>query len=212
MQPSGIVVAGGVSRRLGQDKRKLRLWGERGPMLLEHTLGVLAPLCDDLVVVLNDHEQWQQLPARLVKDVYEDAGSLGGIYAGLDAAQHEHAIVVAADMPLLNAALLQAMLARPRAYDALVPRSPAPGKARNALDVEPMHAIYSRACLAPLRETLDAGQRRIIDFLQKVRVEVIEPDELRQYDPEGHAFLNINTPEELATVRQIIATQGFQQL
>lgn len=201
---AGVVVAGGQSRRLGQDKRRLRLWGEAGPTLLEHTLGVLAPLCSELVVVLNDAAEWPGLPARAVPDVYADAGSLGGIYAGLAAAAAPLAIVVAADMPLLSPAALRAMLALPRDYDALVPRSPRPERARNAMDLEPLHAVYSRACLTPLQETLDAGRRRIIDFLDRVRLRVVEPAELAAADPEGRSFRNINTPEELAEVRRII--------
>jgi molybdopterin-guanine dinucleotide biosynthesis protein A len=206
MQPvSGVVVAGGRSRRLGEDKRGLRLWGDQGPTLLEHTLEVLAPLCTELIVVLNDPQVWQHLHARLVTDVYEDAGSLGGIYAGLAAVTNPYAVVVAADMPLLNKALLQAMLERPRDYDALVPRSPQLGATRNALDVEPLHAVYSREVLGPLRETLDTGKRRIVDFLARVRVVVIEPDELIRHDPHGDSFLNVNTPDELMAVRNIIA-------
>lgn len=201
---SGIVVAGGQSRRLGQDKRQLKLWGEDGPTLLEHTLGVVAPLCDELIVVLNDGDQWQSLPARIVADVYEDAGSLGGIYAGLAVASAPWSLVVAADMPLLNRDLLAALLARPRDYDVLVPRSPQPGAARNKRAVEPMHAVYSRACLAPLKATLDAGQRRIIDFFDRVRVVTVEHDELAQYDPDGDSFRNVNTPEELAAVQAIL--------
>jgi molybdopterin-guanine dinucleotide biosynthesis protein A len=204
---AGVVVAGGQSRRLGEDKRKLRLWGDSGPMLLEHTLALIAPLCDELVVVLNDPQDWQHLPARLVPDAYADGGSLGGIYSGLAAVSKQHALVVAGDMPLLNPKLLAAMLSRPRDFDALVPRSPHVGVARNALNVEPLHAVYSKACLEPLRHTLEQGQRRIIAFLERVHVVTIEPDELQMYDPYGHAFLNINTPDELAAVRAIISQQ-----
>lgn len=200
---SGVIVAGGVSRRLGQDKRKLRLWGTHGPTLLEHTLGTIAPFCNDIQVVLNDTDDWRHLPAKLVRDVYADAGSLGGIFTGLQAAEQPYALVVAADMPLLSSDLIAAMLERPRTYQALVPRSPKPGKARNALDVEPLHAVYSRSCLEPLRATLDAGKRRIVDFLELVHVEVIEPDELRRLDPNGHGFLNINTTEDLALAQSL---------
>ncbi len=201
---SGVVVAGGKSRRLGEDKRKLRLWGADGPTLLEHTLGVLALLCSDLVVVLNDPDDWRALPARLVSDAYPDGGALGGIYTGLRAAAHPYAIVVAADMPFLNRDLLHAMLAHPRQYDALVPRSPRPDAARNTLNVEPLHAIYSRTCLQPLQDVLDQGRRRIIDFMDAVRVMTVEPDEIACYDPQGYSFLNVNTPEELARVRRLI--------
>lgn len=204
---AGVVVAGGQSRRLGQDKRRLRLWGDPGPTLLEHTLATLAPLCAELVVVLNDAEAWPGLPARAVPDVYADAGALGGIYAGLAAASAPRAIVVAADMPLLSPAALRAMLALPHDYDALVPRSPRPERARNALDLEPLHAVYTRACLGPLRATLDAGRRRIVDFLDQVRVRVVEPADLAAADPAGRSFRNINTPEELDEVRRIIGAR-----
>src|SRR5688572_3668459 len=114
---SAVVLAGGLSRRLGSDKRRARLWGDDGPVLLERTVALIASLCPDVVVVLNDPEAWPQLPARLVGDRYPDGGALGGIYSGLDAAAHDHALVVACDMPLLSRPLLAAMLARPRDYD-----------------------------------------------------------------------------------------------
>lgn len=203
---SGIMVAGGRSRRLGEDKRKLRLWGPNGPTLLEHTLEVLQPICTELIVVLNDPEDWRHLPVRLVSDVYADAGALGGIYSGLAAATSPYSIVVGADMPLLNQDVLRWMLAYPRDYDALVPRSPRPANVRNALDVEPLHAVYSRACLEPLRDTLEQGKRRIIDFFARVHVTIIEPREMAAHDPHSHSFMNINTVEELAEARRLIST------
>ena len=195
---SAIILAGGLSRRLGQDKRRLRLWGPDQPALLEHTVQVVAQLCEEVVVVLNDPEAWAGLPARLAPDVYPDGGALGGIYAGLLAAQHGYALTVAADMPFLNPDLLGAMLMRPRDYDALVPRALRPGTARNALDVEPLHAIYAKACLEPMRATLESGRRQIAAFFPQVRVAYLEPEEIQRYDPSGRSFLNVNTPEQMA--------------
>jgi molybdopterin-guanine dinucleotide biosynthesis protein A len=208
MQPyppaSAIVLAGGVSRRLGQDKRRLRLWGSAGPTLLEYVVGIVARMCADVVVVLNDPAEWASLPARLTPDVYADGGALGGIYAGLRAAEHEYALAVACDMPFLDAGLIGAMLARPRNYDLLAPRSLQPGAARNALDVEPLHAIYAKACLAPMQATLESGRRQIAAFFPAVRVAYVEPDETRRYDPAGRSFLNVNTPEQMAEAERLI--------
>jgi molybdopterin-guanine dinucleotide biosynthesis protein A len=197
-QASAIVLAGGLSRRLGQDKRRLRLWGPEHPTLLEHTVGLVARLCADVVVVLNDPEQWDGLAGRHVPDVYHGGGSLGGLYSGLLAAKYDYALVVACDMPFLNADLIGAMLARPRHYDVLVPHSLSPGAARNALDVEPLHAIYSKACLGPIRATLESGRRQIVAFFPEVRVAYIEPAEVLRYDPTGRSLLNVNTPEQMA--------------
>jgi molybdenum cofactor guanylyltransferase len=200
---SGVVVAGGRSRRMGQDKRRLKLWGEHGPTLLEHTLSVVAALCNDPIVVLNDPEAWQELPARLITDIYPDGGALGGIYSGLNAAHHEHALVVAADMPLLSPALLRWMIAQPRDYDVLVPRTSA-GNARNRLGVETLHAIYSRNCLLPMQHQLDAGNPQVIGFFSDVNVQFVESDAIAQFDPAGHAFRNVNTPDDLALAQRLL--------
>jgi molybdopterin-guanine dinucleotide biosynthesis protein A len=201
---SAIVLAGGVSRRMGQDKRRLRLWGDAGPMLLEHVVGIVARLCDDVVAVLNDPAEWAGLPARLAPDIYADGGALGGIYAGLLAAEREYAFAVACDMPFLHAGLVSAMLARPRDYDVLVPRTLEPGAARNALDAEPLHAIYAKACLEPMRATLESGRRQIAAFFPAVRVAYVEPQETRRYDPLGRSLLNLNTPEQMAEAARLL--------
>lgn len=201
---SAIVIAGGQSRRLGQDKRRLRLWGAGGPTLLEHTVALVGGLCDDVVVVLNDPEGWPTLPGRHVPDRYPDGGALGGIYSGLVAAEEAHALVVASDMPLLNPQLLAAMLARPRDYDLLAPRALSPGATRNSLDLETLHAVYGKGCLVPMGEALDAGRRQITAFFPQVRVAVFEPEATRIYDPHGLSFLNINTAEQLEQIRSLL--------
>lgn len=195
---AAVVVAGGISRRLGYDKRRLRLWGESGPTLLEHTLDALAPLCAERIVVLNDSPAWPDLPARLVPDSLPGSGALGGIVSGLHAASTPFALVLAADMPLLSVALLRAMLARPRSYDVLLPR-PAPAH------IEPLHALYRCACAPRLRAALEQGTRRVSEALELLRREYIEPAELARYDPTGHALLNLNTPDDLARVRELLA-------
>jgi molybdopterin-guanine dinucleotide biosynthesis protein A len=205
---SAVVLAGGLSRRLGRDKRRLRLWGEGGPTLLERTIATVGALCADVVVVLNDPETWPGLAARVVGDVYPQGGALGGIYSGLQAAAGDYALVVACDMPLLSAPLLAAMLARPRDYDALLPRSPAPGETRNRLDVEPLHAIYAKACLGPMRESLEAGRLQIASFFPAVHVAIMEPDEIAPYDPRGLSFLNINTVEQMADAQALLGGRG----
>jgi molybdenum cofactor guanylyltransferase len=206
---SGIVVAGGHSRRLGQDKRRLKLWGEAGPMLLEYTVATVSRVCDDVIVVLNDPEVWAQLPARLTSDLYPDAGPLGGIYSGLVAAQTSHALVVAADMPLLHGDLLRWMVDQPRDYDVLAPRL-AGGRARNRLGVETLHAIYSRACLEPIARQLDAGNPQVIGFWESVQVRIIAPEIIARFDPAGDSFRNINTPEDVEQVRHLLARSAVE--
>lgn len=202
---SALVLAGGLSRRMGgQDKRRLRLWGAEGPTLLAHSVATVAALCGEVIVVLNDPEAWPELPARLVRDRYAEGGALGGIASGLEAAREPFALVVACDMPLLSPGLLAAMLALPRDYDALIPRATSPGTTRNRLNLEPLHALYAKTCLSPIQAALTAGQRQITSFLPAVRVSYLDAAVIRRYDPEGRSFLNINTTEQVAAAVRLI--------
>lgn len=198
---AGIVVAGGKSRRLGQDKRRLRLWGDPGPTLLEHTLGLIAPFCSERLVVLNDGDDWPQLAARRVPDLIADAGALGGIYSGLSACQSDYALVVAADMPLLQAELIQLLTDQPRDYQALVPRAQQHGSTRNRFDLEPLLAIYARSALPVMEAMLKAGERRISDLFPQLQTRIVEPELWSTVDPSGRSFRNINRPEELELVQ-----------
>jgi molybdopterin-guanine dinucleotide biosynthesis protein A len=63
-------------------------------------------------------------------------------------------------------------------------------------DPEPLFALYSKDCLSPMRELLEAGNFRIFDFYPRVRVRRVPESELRHLDGTGKAFLNVNTPEE----------------
>jgi molybdenum cofactor guanylyltransferase len=204
---SAVIVAGGRSSRLGQDKRRLRLWGESGPTLLEHTLAIARSLSDDVLVVLNDPAAWPRLPARLLPDRWPDAGPLGGIATGLAAARHEWSLVLAADLPLLDAGLLRELLEQPRRGVALVPRRA--GESRNGAGDEPLHALYHRACLPLLERRLAQGERQVVAALAELEAQVFSVDES---DPRRRSFTNINTPEQLrqvtAALRQQPADQG----
>ena len=203
---TAVVIAGGRSTRLGQDKRRLRLWGADGPTLLEHTVQVMAAQAADVVVVLNDPEQWPGLPARTVPDLYPNGGPLGGIYSGLAAAVHPYVFAVAGDMPFLNPVLIARMLREPRDYDILVPRV-AESKARNRLGVETLHAIYGQGCRESIRRQLEAGNPQVIGFFPEVRVKILDPEVIALCDPAGTAFKNVNTPGELDEARRLLAAQ-----
>lgn len=194
---SVIILAGGKSTRLGQDKSLLEL---EGRPLIAHTTHRLAALSDDLIIVTNDHERYEslELPARLVPDVRRGVGALMGIYSGLLAARHPQALAVGCDMPFLNLRLLRYMLSLIDGYDAVVPR----------LDgyLEPLHAIYRKTCLPYMADLLDRGQRQIIAFFDQVRIRYVE-QELEELDPRGLSFLNVNTPADWAHVLELIARE-----
>ena len=189
---SVIIVAGGRSTRLGVDKRRLRVWGNDGPTLLEHTVTIARSLSDDVLVVLNDPAAWAQLEARLVPDSWPNAGPLGGIASGLRAAQHEWSLVLAADLPLLDITLLREMLLLPRYTQALVPLL-----GDEVPRYEPLHALYYRSCLPIIESDLAADQRKIVALLTALDV---QPFPISSDDPRARSFTNLNTPADVAAL------------
>ena len=192
---SGIILAGGKSRRLGRDKALIRL-GTR--TLIEIVLDKLRCLSDELILSTNEFDKFAFLDVPMVRDIYPRRGVLGGLYSGLQATKSPFAVVVACDMPFLNLNLLRFMILQAQGYDVVVPRL--------SMGIEPLHAIYARTCLEPIRETLEEGRLRIVDFWEHVRVRYIEKDEIEVLDPKMLSFFNINTPEDLDKAREIMAS------
>ena len=69
---------------------------------------------------------------------------------------------------------------------------------------QPMHAVYRRdPCRAAVADSLARGQRRMIAFLDAVRVRVVMEDVVRSVDPDLRSFFNVNTPEDLERAREM---------
>ena len=188
---SGIILAGGRSRRLGRDKAVEPFEGQP---LIRRVIERIQPLTAEIVVVVADAALGEALPLqddeRVAMDLFPGGGSLGGIFSGLSAADSQWGLVVACDMPFLNRQLFEHMLELREDWDAVVPM---PGDFP-----EPTHALYSRDCLPHIEAKLQANDLKISGFFDDARVRYVNEDEVRRFDPELHSFFNVNSPEDLA--------------
>jgi len=192
---SGVIQAGGRSVRMGaQPKALLEVGGRR---IIERVLIALAPAVDDVLLVTNTPELYAFLKLPMVADIYPDHGSLGGIYSGLKAVSSPAALTVACDMPFLHPDVIALVAARAGEGDVVIPRVGG--------QLEPLHAVYGKACLPHIAERLIAGRLKIVELLERVRVvEVAEADVARFRDPRI-VFMNVNTPDDLARARALAA-------
>lgn len=188
--------AGGQSSRMGTDKALLDMGGK--PMI-ERILEQTAELGDPLLVT-NTPERFAYLNLPLVGDRFPGTGPLGGLYTALQAAPHPYIIALACDMPFVNRPLLEFMMTQAEAFEAVVPRLATDG---GTAEAEPFRAIYSKACLDPIQQALEAGKLRMVGFLPKVKVRWVEEKEIRVFDPDLLTFKNCNTPDELEAVRAL---------
>ena len=197
---TGIILAGGLSRRLGRDKAVEPI---EGHPLVGRVMDALSGIADELVVVVNTPQRGRELPLRdsavVAVDIYPNAGSLGGIFTGLSSACNQWGIVVACDMPFLNLDLLSYLLSFRESHDAVVP----------VLDgrPEPTHAAYSKVCLSAIEARLEANDLKIARFFDDVRVKYVSQRRVEEIDPGRRSFFNVNTEEDLARAR-LLAREG----
>ena len=197
---TGIILAGGLSRRLGRDKAVEPIDGQP---LVGRVMDALSGIADELVVVVNTPQRGRELPLRdsavVAVDIYPNAGSLGGIFTGLSSASNQWGIVVACDMPFLNLDLLSYLLSFRESHDAVVP----------VLDgrPEPTHAAYSKVCLSAIEARLEADDLKIARFFDDVRVKYVSQRRVEEIDPSRRSFFNVNTEEDLARAR-LLAGEG----
>jgi molybdopterin-guanine dinucleotide biosynthesis protein A len=189
---TGIVLTGGASRRMGQDKAFLALGGQ---LLIEVVIERMAQVCREVLVVADDMQPYVGLGVPVVEDRFRGVGVLGGLHAGLEAAAHELTLAVGCDMPFLNSDLMQAFVGWAKGFDAAVLRY------GDGEQVEPLHGAYRRTCLPAMEVAIRAGRRRIISFFPYVKVRYVSPADVTPLDPSLRSFRNVNTPEEWEAVR-----------
>ena len=200
---TAVILAGGMSRRLGRNKALEPFQGEP---LIRRVIASMRQVGDSIIVVVNEPERADELdlPADVATavDRYPGMGPLGGILTGLVTAPTEWATFCACDMPFLNPQLYQLLLSLRDGYDAVVP----------VVDgrPEPTHAVYSRACVEPIRERIAAKDLKISSFFGEVRVCLVPEEQIRRTDPELLSFFNVNTQEDLTTASSIVARTPVQ--
>jgi molybdopterin-guanine dinucleotide biosynthesis protein A len=197
----GAVLAGGAARRYGgRPKGLLDVGGRR---ILDRVVDAVAAATGGpplLIANAPDAPTWR-LDLDTTADVRPGAGSLGGIYTAVAAADGP-VLCVAWDMPFVDAGLLGALVQGSASWDAFLPESD------NRRGVEPLCAVYGPACRAAIERRLDAGDLRAIAFHPDVRVGILPLDRVREFGDPDELFFNVNTPDDLGRAEAVWRRRG----
>jgi molybdopterin-guanine dinucleotide biosynthesis protein A len=193
LRVSGVILAGGKSRRMGGVPKALLPFG--GRPLIQRVVEALCSVLPDSLIVTNTPELYAFLGLPMVGDVYPDGGSLGGIYTGLAACSGEAALCVACDMPFLSASFLAFLASRAGEADVVIPDADG--------EVQPLHAVYAKTCLPAMRRRLEAGELKVAGFFPEVRVLHVSSDVIARMADPGLIFVNLNTREDVARARAL---------
>ncbi|MGA2158505.1 MAG: molybdenum cofactor guanylyltransferase [Dehalococcoidia bacterium] len=196
-KPASIILCGGTTRRFGGNKANASVGGRQ---VIERIFKVLEPLSSRIIAVTSGENTDVRIPdgAVVVVDIYPGRGPLGGIYTGLLHAHSDFALVVGCDMPFLNAGLISFMFSLADGFDAVAPRI-------GGRYIEPLHTVYTRACLARIESQLKSGQQSIWPVLRELNTRYMEKKEYLPLDPRLLSFFNINVPEDLERANRIAA-------
>ena len=196
---TGVLLAGGKSRRMGQDKRLLSVGEET---LYARSFSVLRAVFERVVVVVAQDSLVVASDEPVLRDLIPHCGNLGGLYTGLKQAGTQWVFAVGCDMPVLDPGTIRHFIGLKSQGDVIM------AKLQNGF--HPMHALYHRNCL-PIMESLIHAQdlkiHRLADH-PALRVRVVMPEELRQLDPQGRSFYNVNAPADLAAARSLFDQSG----
>ena len=207
---TGVILAGGKSRRMGENKAMMRL-GDNS--LIGHVIRCMRLVTDELLLVTNSPTEYAHLGVSMHSDILPGTGALGGVYTGLTHASHDTVLCVACDSPFLEPKLLTYLVSVLGKYDAVMPETyssrqtpfcrnkdigvtnPSYG-ADTQITLQTLCAAYSKRCLPIIELMLRESELRVHALQERARIKNVSPEVWREFDPEGMSFFNINTPED----------------
>ena len=175
---SSVVLAGGQSQRMGNDKAFLKY---KNKTFIDHLLDQLS-VCDETLISVKNKSKYEKFDYPLVEDEIADTGALGGIYSCLKVCKNDYLFVCATDMPLLESNLINFIIGFvSNDYDCFVIKS--------ANKIHPLCAIYHKNCLPVIEMMIESGNYRLMDLLEQLRVKYI-PLEFSCFDDKVVSNIN----------------------
>jgi len=189
---TGVILAGGTSRRMGTNKALLEV---DGVPIITRTYRELSRLFHEVLIVTNSPADYDFLPCRKVPDIFPGIGSIAGLHAALAHSRTAHTFVTACDQPFLDPELIRRLCElRNDSQDGVVPFSEG--------GQEPLHALYAAACTSIFEDAIRQGELKILDILGRMNVRTVLYEEVQQLTGGGTpSFCNVNTPEEYERVK-----------
>ncbi len=192
---SGVVLAGGKSRRMGTDKRRISIHGQP---LLDRVLSVFLNLFPEVLLVLAE-EDLEKPDERItmVTDVVPGCAAVGGLYSGLYHARHPRIFVAACDMPFLDPDVVSYCVNVAPEADVVL--------AELEHGLQPLHAVYSKRCVPCVKAMMDAKDfclRHLADQ-PGLNVHRLPEVEMKRLNPQLLSFLNVNSPDDVEFARSV---------
>ncbi len=185
---TGIILAGGENKRIPVLKGHIEINGQR---IIDSGINLLKNFFDRVIISTNTPELYFYCGVPMIGDIIKQRGPIAGIFSVLSNTGDD-IFVTACDMPFIKPELVSLLVARcalhEENWDAVIPVFE--GRP------QPLLGIYSKNILSVIEERLRKELRSLRDMLTELKVLYIKEEEVREVDPEGRSFININTMED----------------
>ncbi|MFZ0370414.1 MAG: molybdenum cofactor guanylyltransferase [Halobacillus sp.] len=186
----GVILAGGGSTRMGKDKAWLELGGQPIVVRIINELQKTVP-----TVVMNQNDE-TDLPIPSIRDIYQDAGPLGGLHTVMNARGEEWFFLSACDTPFIHESVYNYLYSfADQTIDAVVPEYE--GR------LQPLSGIYRKSCLPIIETLLHNGERKVSLLLEQVHSVYVNDFQPLPSEVVNRHFLNMNTPEDYRKAQEI---------
>jgi len=183
MQITGIILAGGKSKRMGTDKASLKL---NGRTLLERCIELIHPYCETILISSNNPAH-DKFGCKIITDEIPDCGPISGIHSCLKQTQTNMNLVISVDSVFVEPEFIKFLISETEDFDAVVPIHPK-GK-------EPLIALYNKNCLVEVEKMIQSKDYKMHNLLNVIKTKFVNTQSWINKYPK--LFHNINRPEDL---------------
>ncbi|MDD2701769.1 MAG: molybdenum cofactor guanylyltransferase [Sideroxydans sp.] len=187
---TALILAGGDSSRMGQDKAGLLL---DGATLLQRVTATMQQVFPKVIVSVRQPRAEVVLPQ--VCDAQADGGPLAGLVAGLAQVETGWMFAVACDMPFIRPAVITHMASLRGEHQAVVPMTDG--------HPQPLFAFYAKPALPLMHAAFEGGEKRVRTVLKQLDVRYVNEAELQTYDPQFRSFIDLDTPQDHAAAQEL---------
>ncbi|MEM2888019.1 MAG: molybdenum cofactor guanylyltransferase [Candidatus Bathyarchaeia archaeon] len=200
MEKAAIILAGGLSKRFGQDKGLVKL--AKKPLVL-HVLEKVKMIADDVLVVVSsekqkeDYSKYIQEKSRIIIDDGKVKSPLIGALTGFLNTSAEYSLLLPCDTPFISIKVIELLFETCVNVDACIPRWPND-------NIEPLQAVYrTESALMASKQAIEQSKMRLLNMIQlQKRVRYLSTIVIQQLDPNLITFFNINTKEDLLRAKK----------
>lgn len=191
---TAVILCGGKSSRMGIDKSRIKV---KGKPIIKIIAEELEKVFDEIILVTNDKNRFEDLSYKSVEDLQKNCGPAGGIYTGLKNASSSYAFITACDMPFINIEFIRYLISLADSYspDCIIPRK---GKW-----IEPLCAFYSRSLIEIFGKSIASNNFKLHEIVKNSNVYYVEEEVRKKYSENLDIFTNLNYLKDLDILRKV---------